>query len=104
MPLPPLDQLTVDHQHYVFRDGDWTTPAGLCVSTAQGQMLTMAFLAEHGRAPCVHQAASVVSVAPKPRKAKVAPAKPPALTPTATKAERPKGAAGSRPQQVVTGT
>ena len=69
MTSPVFDQLIHDHQHYVFRDGSWTTPAGLCVSTSQGQLLTNAFFEQHGRVPSMPIVVTPVAPAPpKPRK------------------------------------
>jgi hypothetical protein len=81
-----FDQLTVDSQSYLFRDGNWTTPAGMFVSTSQGQALTMAFYAKHGRAPRLPEAPSVATAAAKPRKAKLAAAKLPAARSSRIKA------------------
>lgn len=56
MKLPSLDQLTVDSKDYIYRDGNWTTPSGYCVSTAYGQQLTMTFYERFGRAPTTPEA------------------------------------------------
>jgi hypothetical protein len=45
------DQLTDDGNHYTYRDGQWTSRAGYCVSTSHGQALTLKFYEQHGRGP-----------------------------------------------------
>jgi len=53
MKLNPLDQLNVAGKDYIYRDGNWTTPSGMCVPTAYGQTLTLAFYQKFGRGPCM---------------------------------------------------
>jgi hypothetical protein len=76
MTSPVLDQLTVDRQQYFYRDGSWTTPAGLCVSTSQGQALTMEFYQRFGRGPCMPVSVGTAPTVPKPRRVKLVAAKP----------------------------
>ena len=75
MTSPVLDQLTVDRQQYFYRDGSWTTPAGMCVSTSYGQVLTLEFYQRFGRAPSMPAPVATAPAAPKPRRVKVVAAK-----------------------------
>lgn len=51
MDQPTPDELTEGGTKYTYRDGQWTTRAGYCVSTSQGQALTLKFYEQHGRGP-----------------------------------------------------
>ena len=53
MKLNSLDQLTAEGKAYIYRDGNWTTPSGMCVPTAYAQTLTLAFYQKFGRGPCM---------------------------------------------------
>lgn len=46
-----IDALTDGGQDYIYREGQWTTTAGYCVSTTHSHALTMKFYERHGRSP-----------------------------------------------------
>ena len=58
MQQPKPDQLTEAGEHYTYRDGEWTTNTGYCVSTSYGHALTLKFYEQHGRSPACEPTAA----------------------------------------------